>query len=265
MTTTDPRGLGRGGHRSALRHERRRRLPQRHARRCARRRQRPAAREPSWRSALKPPALRRPAADLRRPGLRLARSDRRPDLRTTTRTPPSASPPADVDPTIEPASRRDDRPRQTPSACPTSTGRCAPTRCSAPATRAPQDRRVPTDILRNTGRADLSSFLGGSTSNRSMEPPSGRSRPTPKPTSNGRSTRHRSSTARTASRAPSTTSDEYVAGINAFIAAANVQPAVEAGGVRHSRPGRSKLEADRRDRDRLADRWNLRPAAAATS
>ena len=68
----------RGRGRRAVRRQRRRRLPQRPPARCARDRQRPRPRAvPGQRHA--PAALRRPAAALREPPLRVAGPDRGPD------------------------------------------------------------------------------------------------------------------------------------------------------------------------------------------
>ena len=68
-----------------------------------------------------------------------------------------------------------------------------------------EDRLFLMDVLRHTGRAELSSFLGGSNGDR-RDAPSGPSPPTPKPTSRSRSTRRRSSTAQRGSRRSKTCS-----------------------------------------------------------
>ena len=126
----------------------------------------------------------------------------------STRTSISASPGADqrADPGLlqgrdvrgaRPAtsSRRQPRPgvtivRDRPTASPTSPATRAPTRCSAPATRARQDRLFLMDVLRHTGRAELarSSAAAG---NRAMDRAQWRPRRTPKRTCRSRSTRRR--------------------------------------------------------------------------
>ena len=151
----------------ALREQRRGRLSQRAARRPGRHRQRRPAR-PVHGDGSAARALGRPAAALHRPALRLPHADARPASTTTSRTRRSGSRAT----TSPRPSRRGWGSRSSAtsrSASRTSTATRARTSCSAPATRAPQDRLFLMDILRHTGRAQLSSFAGGSAGNRAMD------------------------------------------------------------------------------------------------
>ena len=130
--------------------------------------------------------------------------------------------PDDVESTEHPRPGRDDRARQ---------------RCGVPHvygdTRADvefgagyagaADRLFLMDVLRHTGRAQLSSFVGGAPATARWTAPSGRSRPTRRRTCSGRSTWRRGSTARSAAGS-SNDLGEYVAGINAYIAEATSDP-----------------------------------------
>ena len=88
----------------------------------------------------------------------------------------------DVESTIDPAPGRDDRARQRLRR-PARLRRHARRRdVRRRLRRTPQDRLFLMDVLRHTGRRELSSFVGGSAGNRAMDRASGRSRPTPKPT-----------------------------------------------------------------------------------
>ena len=105
-------------------------------------------------------ALRRSAAALRKPRLRRADADRRPDPAPTSRTPPSASRRRSrIDDRT--GARGDDHPRQGLRNPPHL--RRNPRRHEFGAGYAgAQDRLFLMDVLRHTGRAELASFLGGS-------------------------------------------------------------------------------------------------------
>ena len=110
------------------------------------------------------------------PGLKAAATSR-----STSRTRPSASSRPDVERTYSP--RADVTiVRDKGFGVPHVYGTTRAARCSALGYAAAEDRLFFMDVLRHAGRGELSSFAGGA-QRRRWTPSSGRSRPTPRPTS----------------------------------------------------------------------------------
>ena len=251
------------GRAAALRHQRRRRLPQRPAARRERRSTTPSSSSPSAANGTAAAALRRPAAALRKPA-----STARPTL-TDDQIPAYFKdatfgvPAGEVASTIEPRPGRDDRPRHS--------------------------LRRPAHLRRHPRRHDVRRRL-----RRRRRPPLPDGRPAPHRPRRTRLLPRRLPTPMPTPRSgafapyteadlqkqldqapqalrrsrgsrPSTTCRAYVDGINAYVAAASADPALKPAEYALLEQADGSVEADRRRRDRLADRWHLRPAAAATS
>ena len=125
------------------------------------------------------------------------------------------------------------------------------------------DRLFLMDVLRHTGRAELASFLGGSNAGADAGAVGLRALHRSRPAKSS-SRRCRSCTAPAGQQAVEDIQG-YVDGINAYIAAASLDPALRPGEYSLLNKPMEAVEADRRGRDRLADRRHLRPVAAATS
>ena len=205
----------------ALRRQRRRRLPRHpapgHQRPLQRGR---AGRLPRHRRDR--PALLRPARHVPRPAVRDAGADSRARSPTTSRTRRSACKPDDAERTYSPRADvtivRDKALRRAR----TSTARRAPARCSALGYAAAEDRLFFMDVLRHAGRGELSSFAGGVATGDGRRAVGGRALHRGRPRS-ARSTSSPSSTARRA-RCIQRDVDNYVAGINQYIAEARLDP-----------------------------------------
>ena len=204
-----------------------------------------------------PAALRRPAAALRKPGLRRADADRRSRSRTTSRTRPSAFPPGEVESTIEP------KPgvtilRDKAYGVPHIYGDTRADTMFGAGYAGANDRLFLMDVLRHTGRAELASFLGGSQRRRRRQPVGLRA------VHRSRSGKadHRRCRSRTTAR-PASRRSKTSTGLRRrhqrLHRRRQPQPETEAGRVRAAQQADRTVEADRRDRDRLADRRHLRP------
>ena len=113
------------------------------------------------------------------------------------------------------------------------------------------------DVLRHTGRAQLSSFIGGSPANRAKDRTQWELRAVHRGGPPAQVDDAACSTApRGSERSPMST--DYVAGINAYIADARCRCRDDALRVRGARARPPDLEDHRRDRDGLADRRDLR-------
>ena len=133
----------------------------------------------------------------------------------------------------------------------------ATARCSARAT--PRPRTGCSSWTSCATRAAGSSPASRAARTPRWTPSSGRSPPTPRPTSSARRRSCPTSSATTASRS-SATSTNYIAGINAYIAETQARPVQAARRVRRDRAprGPAAVEGGRPDRDRVAGRRHLR-------
>ena len=253
------------GRRSAVRHERRRRLPRHPA----------AGRRTASPTAVELAAFLTTGAAARRttttssamyrdlvyatPGLKAAGH-----RATTTRTRRSASSRA--------TSSAPTRPRADVTilrdngfGVPHIYGTRAPARCSAPATPPREDRLFFIDVLRHLGRAELSSFIGGAPANRAMDARAvgdralHRGRP-PAPVR----PRATTSTATDGAPAPGRRA-ELRRRRQPVHRRGEARPEQDAGRVRRDRPaaGARRLEGDRHHRHRLAGRRRSSARAAA--
>ena len=159
---------------------------------------------------------------------------------------------------LHPARRRDDPARQRLRRAAHLRRPRAPARCSAPATPPREDRLFFIDVLRHARPRAALLVRRRRRQPRPWTPSSGRSPPTPRPTSSASSTTPTTSTAPQGASSR-TTSPNYVAGVNQYIAEARLDPTKMPGeyaaiGRRRAR----RLEGDRPLRHRLARRRDLR-------
>ena len=213
----------------------------------------------------KPPHCCDQLGDVRRPRLRDARACRPPSIPKYFKDSSFGVPAGQVERTLLPRARTSRSCATRASASRTSTARRATARCSASATSRAEDRLFFMDVLRHAGRAQLSSFAGGA----NIAPwtrSSGRSRPTPRPTSSSRTTSRRRALRPRSARTISADADNYIAGINQYIAEAQARPDQDAGRVRRDRPAAGPGADWKRDRRRSPPRrWSAGSSARAAA
>ena len=119
-----------------------------------------------------------------------------------------------------------------------------------------QDRLFLMDVLRHTGRAELASFLGGS--NAEADASQWQFAPYTEADLEKQLTDAPKIYGKKGAQAVEDLNN-YVAGINAYIAAANANPALKPAEYTLLSQANGTVESDRRGRDRLAGRRHLRP------
>ena len=131
-------------------------------------------------------------------------------------------------------------------------------RCSAPATPPPRTACSSSTSCATSGRAQLSSFAGGAPRQPRVRPGAVGARPYTEADLQRQVDQLDDLLRRRGRRHPGRTSD-YVAGVNAYIAEARLNPARCPASTRRSTTRRARrLEGHRRDRDRRAGRRHLR-------